>query len=291
MRATTSEMLLERRAAQPRGQQLVDLEDPRRVVHGDLDPHGPLLAGLDLDLVDRRCGQRVDVGPARLERHARAALGQVECVGHAQDPSLEGQRLAAAAVGDDGVQRLRGDDRALGLLVDIRQQLRQGVGGQEEAVLLVVGAVDRHAGVVQKAGAGDHHLGVVRAHGVVADHRRRDPAPLEQPEQAQGDVEDDLDVDPRVVGHAESGRDQLLSAPPGLEPLVGVGGLEQPLEPPVAAGRRPARGCRPARRANEEGRPGPAGKGLRPRRGATLPGEGGPTARSFGRARWAAALR
>ena len=63
------------------------------------------------------------------------------------------------------------------------------------------------------------------------------PAPVEQAEQAQGDVQHDPDVDPGVVGHAQPvGRD-LLRVPPGLELLVGVGGVEQRLELAVAARR------------------------------------------------------
>ena len=65
-------------------------------------------------------------------------------------------------------------DRPLGLLVDPLEQQRQPVGGQEEAERLVVGAVDRHAGVVEQAAGGDHHLGVAAAHAVVVDHRRLD---------------------------------------------------------------------------------------------------------------------
>ena len=64
-----------------------------------------------------------------------------------------------------------------GLLVDPLEQQRQPVGGEEQRVLLVVGAVDRHAGVVEQAGRRDHHLGVARLHAVLGDHRRLHPGP------------------------------------------------------------------------------------------------------------------
>jgi hypothetical protein len=47
-------VLLEPGATQLRGEQLVHLEDPRGVVHLDLDADGTLLARLDADVVDRR---------------------------------------------------------------------------------------------------------------------------------------------------------------------------------------------------------------------------------------------
>src|SRR5205085_11285142 len=48
--------VLEARAAELRGQQLVDLEDAGRVVHVDLDAHRLVLAGVDAHLVDRGRG-------------------------------------------------------------------------------------------------------------------------------------------------------------------------------------------------------------------------------------------
>ena len=92
--------------------------------------------------------------------------------------------------------------------------------GEEEAVGLVVGAVDRHADVVQQRAAGDDHLGVAGAHAVVGDHRRLDPGLDQQPQQAQGDVEDDLHVDPGVVRHAEPLGVDLGHVPPGAHLVV-----------------------------------------------------------------------
>ena len=54
---------------------------------------------------------------------ARAALRHVERVGDPHHPGLERVGLAAAAVADDRVQGLGDDDRALGLLVDVGEQL------------------------------------------------------------------------------------------------------------------------------------------------------------------------
>ena len=90
-----------------------------------------------------------------------------------------------------------------GSLVGAGQQPVEGAAGEEQRVGLVVGAVDRHADVVQQGAAGDHHLGVAVAHPVVGDHRRLDPGLDQQAQQAQGDVEDDLHVDPGVVRHPQ----------------------------------------------------------------------------------------
>ncbi len=246
------DVLLQPRAAQLGGQQLVDLEDAGRVVHGDLDRHGALLARLDLHPVDGGGRQRVDVRPAVLERHPRAALGEVERVGHAHDPGLDGDRVAAAAVADDRVQRLGHDHRALGLLVDVPEQGGQPLGGQEQAVGLVVGAVDRHAGVVEEAGGGDHHLGVVVAHQVRGHHGRLDPALGQQPVHPQRDVQHDPDVHPRVVGHAEAVGEHVLHVPPGAQAVVGVGGLQE--APPAAGCRARARPPSPRPTASRERR-------------------------------------
>ena len=88
------------------------------------------------------------------------------------------------------------------------------------------------------APAGDDHLGVAPAHPVVGDHRRLDPGLDQQPQQAQRDVEHDLDVDPGVVRHPEPLRGDLGHVPPGAQLGVGVDPLQQRLEPPVAARRR-----------------------------------------------------
>ena len=126
-------------------------------------------------------------------------------------------------------------DGALGLVVDAVEQRVEPVGDEEEAEGLVVGAVDRHPDVVQQRTAGDHDLGVALLHPVVADHRRLDPALGQQAQQPQRDVEDDLDVDPGVVRHAEPLRGELRHVPPGAHALVGVDGLEEALELAVAA--------------------------------------------------------
>jgi hypothetical protein len=143
-------------------------------------------------------------------------------------------RTTPASTGDDRVQHLRGDDRALGLLVDVGQEAVEVIGGEEEAERLVVDAVDRHAEVVEQAGPGDHDLGVVGAQPVVGLDRRAQPARVQQPEQAQRDVEHDPQVHPRVVAHAEPLRGHLRRVPARLEALVGVGGAEQAGELRVA---------------------------------------------------------
>ena len=75
---------------------------------------GRSLAGRDLDLVDRRRGERVDPHLAGLDREPRAPVGHVERVGDPDDAGLDRVGLAAAAVADDRVQRLGDHDRALG---------------------------------------------------------------------------------------------------------------------------------------------------------------------------------
>jgi hypothetical protein len=86
----------------------------------------------------------------------------------------------------------------------------------------MVGAVDRHADVVQQGAAGHHDLGVAVPHPVVADHRRLDTGLDQQAQQPQGDVEDDLHVDPGVVRHPQPLRLDLGHVPPGPHLLVGV---------------------------------------------------------------------
>ena len=103
----------------------------------------------------------------------------------------------------------------------------------------MVGAVDRHADVVQQGAAGDDDLGVAVAHPVVADHRRLDPGLDQQAQQPQGDVEDDLHVDPGVVGHPQPLGLDLGHVPPGPHLVVGVDRLEEALELAVSPGRRP----------------------------------------------------
>ena len=180
----------------------------------------------------------MDPDLARLDRHPRAPLGHVERVGDPDDPGLDRVGLAAAAVADDRVQRLGDHHRPLGrVLVDGREQLAQLALGEEEAVGLVVGAVDRHPDVVEQRSGGDDDLGVAVAHPVVGDHRRLDAALDQQPQQPQRDVEHDLDVDPGVVGHPEPLGLDLGHVPPGAHLGVGVDAVEQRLEPPVAARR------------------------------------------------------
>ena len=103
----------------------------------------------------------------------------------------------------------------------------------------MVGAVDRHADVVQQRPAGDHDLGVAVLHPVVGDDGRLDPGLDQQPQQPQGDVEDDLHVDPGVVRHPQPLGVDLGHVPPGPHLLVAVDRLEEALELAVAAGRRP----------------------------------------------------
>jgi hypothetical protein len=137
-------------------------------------------------------------------------------------------------VADDRVQDLGGDDRALRLAVGAGQQPLQGAVGEEQRVGLVVGAVDRHADVVQQSAAGDDHLGVAIPHPVVADHRRLDPGLDQQAQQPQGDVEDDLRVDPGVVRHAQPLGVDLGHVPPGAHLLVAVDRLQKALQLAVA---------------------------------------------------------
>ena len=203
-------------------------------------------------------------------------MGHVERVGHPDDAGLDRVGLAAAAVTDDRVQRLRDHDRALGgVAVDVGEQLAQLALGEEQAVGLVVGAVDRHPHVVQQRAGGDDDLGVALAHRMVRDHRRLQAAPDQEPQDSQGDVEDDPHVDPRVVGHPEPLGVDLGHVPPGVNLGVGVEAVEQRLEPSVAAcrgpdaggGGRPRPGCaraRPAPRPPPRRRGFSSGSGMLP---------------------------
>src|SRR5579875_1353231 len=62
------DVILQARAAQLLGEQLVDLEDAGAVGHRDLHPHRTVLAGDDLDVLDRVGRDRVDVVLAGLVR-------------------------------------------------------------------------------------------------------------------------------------------------------------------------------------------------------------------------------
>ena len=80
------------------------------------------------------------------------------------------------------------------------------------------------------------------------------PAREQQARQPQGDVRDDLDVDPRVVGHLQALGVDARDVPPRLDLRVGVDGLEQALEPAVAARRRTD--AHVGQRVGERGEPG-----------------------------------
>lgn len=82
---------------------------------------------------------------------------------------------------DDRVQDLGDDDRPLWLLVCAGQQRSELVGGQEQAVALVVVAVDRHADAVHQTARRHHDLGVPFAHRVIGDDARGDPTAKQQP--------------------------------------------------------------------------------------------------------------
>ena len=99
------------------------------------------------------------------------ALREIECVRDAEDARLDRQRLAVCAVARDRLQRLRDDDGELGLVVDAVEQLAHLRLGEEEAPVLVVAPVDRHADVVQERREDDDDLGVVGAQAVVALQR------------------------------------------------------------------------------------------------------------------------
>ena len=134
------------------------------------------------------------------------------------------------------MQRLGHDDRALRLAVDVLEQPRQPVGGEEQRVRLVVGAVDGHADAVQQRSGGDHDLGVALLDAVVGDDARHHAAPEQQPRDPQRDVRDDLDVDPAVVGHAQPlGGVDGRRVPERLDAVVGVDRVQQLLELAVAA--------------------------------------------------------
>ena len=73
------------------------------------------------------------------------------------------------------------------------------------------------------------HFGVAIAHAVIDHHRRLNAALDEEAEEAERDVQDDLDVDPGMVGHPEAVRHDLLHVPPGPQPVIGVRGFEEAL--------------------------------------------------------------
>ena len=102
----------------------------------------------------------MDVLVARLERHPRTPARHVQRVRHPHDAGLDRERVPGPAVADDRVQRLRHHHRALRLAVAAFEQAAQLVGGEEQRVGLVVGAMDLHPHAVEERGGRDHHLGV-----------------------------------------------------------------------------------------------------------------------------------
>ena len=173
---------------------------------------------------------------AGFDRQPRAALRHVERVGDPDNPGLQGVGLASAAMTDDRVQDLGGDDRPLGLTIGIGEQTFKCATGQEEAVGLVVLPVDRHPDVMQERAAGDDHLGIFRGHAVIGHDHGLDARLDQQPQQPQGDVEHDLHVDPRVVRHPQALGVDLGHVPPGPHLLVPVDGLQEARELAVAPG-------------------------------------------------------
>ena len=161
----------------------------------------------------------------------------VERIGDPDDACLERNRISAAAVPDDRVQRLGRHDGALRFVIASSQQLVEFFSREKQAVGLVVGAVYRHPRVVEQAGRGDHHFRIARLHVVVGDDVRLQAPAVEEPEEPQADVDDDLDVDPGVVRHAQTVGVHLCHVPPRFELVVLVYALEELLEFPVAARR------------------------------------------------------
>ena len=98
--------------------------------------------------------------------------------------------------------------------------------------------MDRHPGVVEETTGRNHHLGVLRTHPVVGHDRKLEALAVQDAKQAQGDVDHDLDVDPRMVRHPEPIGVHLDGVPQGLELRIAVGGFQQGLEPAIAARRR-----------------------------------------------------
>src|ERR671918_658125 len=232
------DVLLEPGAAELRLQQLVHLVDAGRVVHGDLDQNGSLLAVLDLDALDGRRRERVDRHAAVLERDARAALGHVERIRDAEDAGLERERPPVLAVARDRLEDLRADDGQVGLLVQPLEELPHLRLGEEEAPVLVAVAGHGPPHAVQEGAPGDDDLGVLPAHALVAHHARLDAVLHQLAQELEPDVRDDLDMDPGVVVDLQPlDRVHVGHVPPRLELGVGVHALDELAERPVRARR------------------------------------------------------
>jgi hypothetical protein len=193
----------------------------------------------DPHLVDRGGGERMDRHRPALEGDPRPTFGEVQCIRDSEDTGFERERLSVRTVARDRLQRLGDDNRKLRLLVDALEQLAHLRFGQEEAPVLVVAPVDRHADVVKERREHDDHLGVVGGEAIVALRRRLHIVLHEQPQEPERDVRDDLDVHPRVVVDLEpEDRVDVRDVPPRLELRIGVHPLQETAKLPVAACRQ-----------------------------------------------------
>jgi hypothetical protein len=129
-------------------------------------------------------------------------------------------------------------DCQLRFLVDAREELAHLRLGEEQAPVLVVAAVDRHADVVQERCEDDDDLRVVGAEAVVLLRGGFHAMLHQQPKELERDVRDDLDVHPGVVVDLQPQNGvHVRHVPPGLELPVVVHALEEAPELAVPARR------------------------------------------------------
>src|SRR4029078_5428495 len=85
-------------------QKTVDLIDPGRVVHDDLDGDGPRASVGDPHLVDRRGGERMDRHRPALEGDPGPTFGEVQCIRDSEDTGFKRERLSVRTVARDRLQ-------------------------------------------------------------------------------------------------------------------------------------------------------------------------------------------
>ena len=217
---------LERAVRELLAEDLLEVENRRRIVDVDLDADRLVGAARHAHGLDRRGRDRVDVDLARADRLARAALGHVQRVGDFDDAGFERQAAFVDVVRQHGVDDFGDDHRQLRLDVDRREFAAQPVERDRHAQELVAVAMDGHADVVHGQPEQHDDARVVFGHGVVGDAIGLDAGLDQQLQQAIAMVHRRADVDWTVIVDRRAPRGAVGHVPEGLDLDIGFKDLD-----------------------------------------------------------------